>query len=157
EVRASLAPGAFVVESQDDEHPFYLAQYMTTCGYSNPDPTQCKGDPEWVNVIPIRQYLDRYLFFTDPTYSDASLVVVRERSPTTQQFADVTLDCAGVLTGWEPLGEALEFTRVDLAVDCQPAGGCDNGRHEMTSALPFGVTVWGWSSECSTGDFADAY
>src|SRR5690606_28720968 len=63
------APGPFVVESQDEEHPFYLAQYMTACGYINPDPTLCKGDPEWVNVIPTRQYLSRYVFFTEPTYA----------------------------------------------------------------------------------------
>src|SRR5690606_13612508 len=118
------APGPFVVESQDDEHPFYLAQYMTSCGYINPDPTLCKGDPEWVNVIPTRQYLSRYVFFTEPTYAHTSLVVVRERSPTTQQFADVTLDCAGALTDWQPLDEAFEYTRVDLVTDCEPVAGC---------------------------------
>ena len=25
-------------------------------------------------------------------------------------------------------------------------GGCSNGRQEISSALPFGVTVWGWGT-----------
>lgn len=141
-----FAPGPFVVESQDDEHPFYLAQYMTGSGFIFPDPgTGGEGDPEWVHVIATAQYLERYLFFTDPTYSETSLVVVRERSNTTQQFADVMLDCAGALSGWQPLGDDLEYTRVDLVAGGLPVGGCNNGRHEMTSTAPFGVTIWGWS------------
>jgi hypothetical protein len=28
-------------------------------------------------------------------------------------------------------------------------GGCDNGRHEMTSAGPFGITVWGFDNSVS--------
>jgi hypothetical protein len=143
EIALFFAPGPFVVESQDKDHPFYLAQYMTSASYVNPDPVHGDGDPEWVNVVPTEQYLDRYLFFTDPTYSDASLVVVRKRAPVTGQFADVTLDCAGSLSGWQPLGD-FQYTRVDLAVGLAGVNGCDNGRHEIVSEAPFGVTVWGW-------------
>ena len=139
------ASGPFVVESQDADHPFYIAQYMTggdCCGG--------EGDPEWVNMIPIDQYLDRYVFFTDPTYSETSVVIVRKRSQITQQFADVTLDCAGVLSGWQPIGD-YEYTRLDLVTgDFQNVGNCSNGRHEITSDVPFGVTVWGWGTPYTT-------
>jgi hypothetical protein len=142
ELAEFFAPGPFVVESQDGDHPFYLAQYMTGPQYSE-DPNGA-GDAEWVHVVPVDQYLDRYVFFTDPTFPETSLVVVRRKSPETQAFADVTLACAGALSGWQPLGE-LEYTRIDLVTgDYQPVNGCDNGRHEMTSAAPFAVTVWGW-------------
>jgi hypothetical protein len=145
ELAEFFAPGPFVVESQDEDHPFYLAQYMTSCDYVEEPPLRIlEGDPEWVHVVPTEQYLERYVFFTEPSYPETNLVVVRKRSSETQEFADVTLDCAGVLGGWQPLGD-FEYTRVDLVTgNFEPVGGCDNGRHEMTSAAPFGVTVWGW-------------
>jgi hypothetical protein len=131
------------VKSQDKDHPFYVAAYMTGAdaigGFSG------EGDPEWVNVIPTAQYLESYVLFTDPTYSETSLNVIR-RPALDNTFADVTLDCVGTLTGWQKLG-AYEWTRVDLVTgDFQNVGNCSNGRHEMKSTVPFGVTVWGWGS-----------
>lgn len=59
---------------------------------------------------------------------------------------DVNLDCAGTLTGWAPLGP-YEYTRVDMVTgNFQSVNGCSNGRHEISSEAPFGVTVWGWGS-----------
>jgi len=133
------ASGPFAVESQDASHPFYFAQYMTGGAAFGGE-----GDPEFVNIVPSDQYLNRYVFFTDPTYSETSLVVVRSRSEVDGTFADVDLDCAGVLTGWQPVGD-FEYTRIDLVTgDFQNVGNCSNGRHEITSDLPFAVTVWGW-------------
>ncbi len=135
--------GEWIVSSQDEDHPFYLAAYMT-----GGDPFNGEGDPEWVNVVPVDQYLDRYVFFTDPTFSETSIVVIRR--PKDGMFHDVTLDCAGALGGWQALGP-YEFTRLDLVTgDFQDVGNCSNGRHEITGNAPFGVTVWGWGSSAST-------
>jgi hypothetical protein len=132
--------GPYVVSSQDKDHPFYLASYMTGGADFGGE-----GDPEWVNVIPTAQYLDSYVLFTDPTYSETNLVVVRRPSKD-GTFADVKLDCAGVLTGWQPIGP-YQYTRVDLVTgNFQNVGNCSNGRHEMSSDVPFGVTVWGWGN-----------
>ncbi len=137
--------GNFIVESQDADHPFYLASYMTGGATYN-----STGDPEWVNVVPDAQYLDKYVFFTDPTYSETSLVVVRTKKD--GQFAPVNLECAGELGNWQALGNDYEFTRLDLVTgNFQNVGNCSNGRHEMNSANPFGVTVWGWGSPASQG------
>ncbi|HEY8378957.1 MAG TPA: IgGFc-binding protein, partial [Nannocystis sp.] len=131
-------PGPFVVRSQDSEHPFYLAAYMTG-GKAYGE----RGDPEFVNVVPSEQYLDRYVFFTDPTYSETSLVVVRRKVD--GSFADVNLGCAGTLGGWTAIDADHEYTRVDLVTgNFQGVGGCANGRHEISSLYPIGVTVWGW-------------
>ncbi len=147
DVAEFMAPGPFVVESQDADHPFYVAQHMT--GLSHINSSTDEGDPEWVNVLPADQYLDRYVFFTDPTYSETSLVVVRSRG-NGGAFQDVNLDCAGPLTGWTPIGD-YEYTRIDLVTgDFQNVGNCSNGRHEITSDGPFGVTVWGWGSNIAT-------
>jgi hypothetical protein len=134
------ASDPFYVKSQDANHPFYLSSYMT--GGEKYGGT---GDPEWVNAIPSDQFLTQYVLFTDPTYSETSLVVTRSRG-VDGQFADVTLDCAGVLTGWKPIGN-FETTGIDLVTgNFQNVGNCSNGRHEIHSDAPFGVTVWGWGT-----------
>lgn len=141
-----IGPGPYLVSSQDGEHPFYAAQYMT--GATHISPTAGEGDPEWVNVIPTAQFLDGYVFFTDPTYPETNLVVVRKRSTVTKKFEDVTLECAGTLGGWLPVGSPdgdFQYTRVDLVTgDFVDVGACSNGIQRMSSAAPFGVTVWGW-------------
>ena len=92
--------------------------------------------------MPSAQYLNKYVFFTDPTYSETNLVVIRSKKD--GAFADVTLGCAGVLGGWQPIGADQEFTRIDLVTgNFMDVGGCSNGRHEINSTNPFGVTVWG--------------
>ncbi len=173
------APGPFVVSS-DAAHPFYLAAYMTGgCGAPevggqcpsgsdplavNTGPLDGAGDPEFLNVVPPAQYLPRYTFFTDPTYSETNLVVVRVRDPQTGTMPDVGLDCAGTLTGWTPVGTGgrYEMTRVDLSTgDFQGVGSCDNGVHTIVATIrgaptgsgapvpEFGVTIWGWGSEAT--------
>jgi hypothetical protein len=134
----------FVVRSQDADHPFYLGAWMT--GAMGPADNQ--GDPDFVNVLPLAQYQSSYVFFTDHTYPETSLVVVRQKG-TDGRFAEVKLDCAAApIAGWRPVGE-LEFAWVDLVTrHFEPAiPGCSNGRREMTSAAPFAVTVWGWGTK----------
>jgi hypothetical protein len=142
------SPGPFVVRSQDAQHPFYLASYMTG-GASFDSGT---GDPEFINVVPPAQFLPRYTFFTDPTYPETNLVVVRARDAQTGQMPEVTLDCAGTLAGWTAVGTAgtYQMTRVDLSTgDFQGVGGCNNGVHVIASSpgASFGVTVWGWGND----------
>jgi hypothetical protein len=140
-------PTAFVVHSQDAAHPFYISGHMT--GWQSPyaGGLEDRGDPEFVNVIPSAQYLSRYTFFSDPTYPESNLVVVRHRNAQ-NTFDDVTLDCAGALQGWQTIGSSdYQFVRVDLVRGNFVAqGNCDNGRHLITSATPFAVTVWGWGN-----------
>jgi hypothetical protein len=143
EVKEFTTDTPFVVKSQDDDHPFILVTYMT----GEETVTQFYGDADFVRIVPTGQYLSRYVFFTDPTYPDTNLVVVRKKGDA--GFSDVKLDCAGTLSGWTPLGAAgdLEWTRIDLVSgDFTPQNGCDNGRHEMTSEQPFGLWVWGWGT-----------
>lgn len=138
----------FVVKSQDADHPFMVFTYMSGSGQiANQGGPAGYGDPDFVRIVPGLQYMKRYVFFTDPTYPETNLVVVRRKGKT--GFADVTLGCAGVLGGWQAVGkgDSYEYTRVDLSRhNFEPQGNCDNGRHEMTSAESFGLWVWGWGS-----------
>lgn len=143
EVADFTAAGPFHVRSQDEDHPFYAAAYMT-----GGQPFGGAGDPEWVNLIPPEQYQRRYIFFTDPTYSETELVVVRREED--GAFADVDLDCAGPIGDWKPLADGIEWTRVQLVTgNFAKVGKCANGRREISSSKPFGVTVWGWGSAAS--------
>jgi hypothetical protein len=131
----------FTVSSQDAMHPFMLFTYMTGSTFV----TEGYGDPDFVYDVPPAQYLSDYVFFTDPTYPETNLVVVRAAG-TDGQFHDVMLDCAGALTGWQSIG-AYQWTRADLSTgDFAAVGGCANGRHEIKSDAPFGLQVWGWGT-----------
>jgi hypothetical protein len=133
----------FDVKSQDDKHPFLLFEHMS--GSTWQQGLDGYGDADFVLQVPPPQYLSHYVFFADPTYPETNLVVVRTPDKN-GKFADVTLDCAGKLGGWQPIG-SYEWTRADLQTgDFQPVGNCSTGRHEMTSAQPFGLTVWGWGT-----------
>jgi hypothetical protein len=148
------APGPFTVKSQDVDHPFYMSAHMTGCQEVNPGADDCRGDPEFVNVIPAQQYLSSYVFFTDPTYPETNLVMVRNK--TASGFKDVTLDCAGIITGWLPADSSgeHEYARIDLVRhNFASQNGCDNGRHEIHSDAPFGLTVWGWGTAEAGGTF----
>jgi hypothetical protein len=94
--------------------------------------------------MPSAQYLSKYVFFTDPSYATTNLVFVREKG-SSGAFADVRLDCAGTLGGWQPVGAGgrYEIANVDLIRAFVPQGTCTNGPHTAESNAPFGLMVWG--------------
>lgn len=147
----------FRVRSQDPDHPFAMAQLMDTAnlpGGSRPGATApgfglALGDEEFVVVLPPAQFLARYAFFTDPTYATTNLVFTR--LDTGGGFKDVTVDCLGTITGWQPVGQDDDFevatadlVRADIGVN-----GCENGHHLAESEGPFGLVVWGLDSYSS--------
>jgi hypothetical protein len=153
---STIAP--FVVRSQDVMHPFYMSGHMT--GAQTLQGGQgVRGDPEFVNVIPPAEYLSSYVFFTDPTYPETNLVLTRIKGPS--GFADVTMDCGtggGVVTGWLPVGSSgiYEYALFDLSTgNFAGVNGCNNGRHEIKSNTPFGLTVWGWGSEATGAIYSE--
>ncbi len=136
----------FVVSSQDADHPFMVFSYMSGSGnIANAGGPAGYGDAEFVRSVPGLQYLSHYVFFTDPTYPETNLVIVRRKAKS--GFAEVELDCLGTVSGWQNVGDGsrYQYTHVDLSRhDFEPQGACDNGRHEMWSDAPFGLWVWGW-------------
>jgi len=149
------APGPFIVRTQDKAHPIYVGSYMTAGDLapyhpSASDFTSGHGDPEWVNVPPLDQFISNYVFLTDPTFGNTNLVFVR--STANGGGKDVTLDCLGPVTGWQKVGSSdYEMARVDLMFRGQPVGECANGAHRAWSDAPFGLTVWGFDDYASYG------
>ncbi len=142
------------VRAQDAKHPFYAAVFMTGAqmvGGAN------LGDPDFVNVVPSDQFLDRYVFFTDYTFPETTLTVVRKK--TVKGFHPVTLECAGEIDDWKPLGNKgeYEYAWVHVTKDATPqkfsGGTCGYGRHEARSTGPFSVSVWG-TGYCASYGYA---
>jgi hypothetical protein len=131
----------FYVEAQDGDHPFSMFTYMASSqqfgdGY---------GDPDFVLDVSPAQFLSSYVFFTDPTYPETNLVITRAPD-SGGQFHEVVLDCVGAIDGWQTVGN-YQWTRVDLETgDFHGVGACSTGRHEVHSAAPFGLQVWGWGT-----------
>ncbi len=121
--------GPFTVKSQDNAHPFYVAQIIGGAGGV--------GDEEYVNVLPPAQFLNRYIFFADPSYTTTQLVIIRVKGP--KGFADVTVAGVGKVTGWKSFGASYEYASVSTAT----------GPESATSDSPFGVVVWGFASYAS--------
>ncbi|MEM9692380.1 MAG: IgGFc-binding protein, partial [Myxococcota bacterium] len=138
---------AFAVASQGDEAPFFVGQTMAGC---HPNGFLCPGDDEYVNTLPPAQFLRNYVFFTDPSYETTNLVVTRVRQED-DTFADVTIECLGVIDGWQPVGTGGQFevATVDLVRNGNGIMDCGNGRQEATSEGRFGITVWGLSRVAS--------
>lgn len=145
----------FVVKSQDSKHPFHVNVYMTGSTYGGGTGTRTTGDPDFVNVPPADQYLDRYVFFTDFTFPETTLTVVRRK--TAKGFVPVELECGGEITGFQPLGSSgtYEFAWVKLTsgfvAQKLAKGECSYGRQEAHSTGPFAVTVWGMGVDASYG------
>jgi IgGFc binding protein len=143
----------FAVRSQDDEHPFALTQYMPGtpqtgtidgCGAPPSEGLKCGlGDEDWINLMPAQQFLQRYVFFTDPTYATTNLAIVRTRGAT--GFEDVTVECLGLVDGWEPVGNGgkYEVSHTDLVRGNQALKNCATSRHVASSKGLFGLVVWG--------------
>ncbi len=132
----------FVVRTQDSAHPVYVASVMTGRVVSTTD----LGDPQTALAIPTDQWLDSYQFVSDYTYPMSAVFVTRRK--TNGEAHDVTLDCAGPLTGWKPIGGDYEWTYADLSRANQPVsypdgGACTDGAHRIWSDAPFAMTVWG--------------
>jgi IgGFc binding protein len=150
-----ITDSLFVVKSQDSKHPFHVNVYMTGANYGGGSGGRTLGDPDFVNVPPTDQYLDRYVFFTDFTFPETSLTLVRRK--TANGFMPVKLDCGGEIMNFQPLGSSgqYEFAWVKLTSGFQPqkiaTGTCGYGRIEASSEGPFGITVWGVATDASYG------
>ncbi len=151
------ATGPFQISSQDADHPFTLAQVMRSSHFITDGGGTIRagstadlhgwpytlGDEEFVVLLPPAQFLQHYVFFTDPSYPTTNLVITR--SHTDAGFHDVDLDCLGTIGGWQPVGSGgqYEVATVDLIRAGVSVGSCLNGRHTAASDGPFGIVVWG--------------
>ncbi len=152
EVASFMSDELVVVKSQDADHPFYASVMMTGALFNSGAAAVSDGDPDFVNLVPTDQFLDRYVFFADHTFPETSLTLVRRK--TASGFMPVMIDCIGEVQSFRPLGATgeYEYAWVDLTKGFRPTSGtCGAGRREAKSDGPFSVTVWGMGYCASYG------
>lgn len=152
ELAVFFADEPFVVRSQDESHTFYFSESMTGSNYQRERHGYLEPRDDWrggaltVHQLATSHWKNAYPLFAPVDFPEHSLVIVRPRGG-----ADVRLDCAGTLTGWQPVGERYEFVRVALTGHLYepivyPAGTCQGGPHWIESDGPFSGTLWGWGN-----------
>ncbi len=158
ELAVFFADDPFTVRSQDDAHPFYFSESMTSSRYQQdrhgvpigPEGTTYRGGAVTVHQIATSRWKKQYPFFAPMDFADHALVLVRARSG-----PDVRLDCAGTISGWQSVGDRFEYARVPLTGHLYepityPSGTCEAGPHWIESDGPFSGTLWGWGNSDTT-------
>jgi hypothetical protein len=119
--------GAFRVWSQDDAHPFYIAEM-----------------PHFVSLPPVKQLATAKAFvFTDGTFGTTALGLVRGREADAGSWANVSID--GVVLddlSWSAFGDgSAPYQRQTLTIRSAYAltGATTDGPHVITSTGPFTV------------------
>jgi hypothetical protein len=113
--------------------PFMPVQYL-----EGKDSSDAKGDPAMYQMIPIEQFLDRYVFVTGVNYDENYAQVIRVKGA-----ADVKINDK-VVTGYYLINSVngLQYEVADVLLD--PGAGPDVVLAESDD--PFGVIVIGYHS-----------
>lgn len=129
---------SFFLDSADPDDPqsiptgvFMPVQYLQGSRYQE-DPAESTeiGDPAMVQMVPVEQFLNRYVFSTGVGFDFHYVQVIRQiGSPT------VFIDNMSV-TGYYPVNETWEVA--DYAIT--------EGAHVIDSGSPFGIVQVGYSS-----------
>lgn len=104
-----------------------VAQFLVGQEYN--DLSADTGDPAMSLGIPKEQWRNSYAFLTPNTYDRDFVNVIAPNG------APVTIDDLPI-TRWEPI-EGTELAAARVAVSA--------GQHRMSSAVPFGITVYGYA------------
>jgi len=152
----------FVVSSGDANHPIFVVAHMvdprdfdSNCLELDASTYSTEGSNAMHAAPSVEHWGTRYDLFMPLNSPASELVVVRAIGGN-----DVTLDCAGTITGWQPIDTAYEFTRVWISQDTNgtfnpvvyTSGTCDTGVHTISSVGSFGVTAYGWISAPFNGN-----
>lgn len=157
-------PGSFLVTAMSgsvdptEPHPIMVVNYLKgaqqTAAETGVDPDDLgtqRGDPAMTLSVPVEQYLDSYVFLSDPSYDYNYVVIVRS-----DPSQPIRLDC------WDPIPES-EFVAVSgtyqrAEVTLKNATGTADGAcggwgdvHSISSAAPFGIWVYGYYQDTSYG------
>jgi hypothetical protein len=148
--------GPFVVRSQDAAHPFHVSLLMKTVTAVCPrDEYDCeedqRGNVELAGVLPPAEYARHFAFLAEPSHAETWLVATRRKDGGV--FHDVTLDCAGTIGNWKPIGSEglyeyayVALSRGNFAPQTYAGGTCTLGPHRVDSDGPVTLTLWGWGS-----------
>ena len=135
---SGIVAGAVVFESDDEEKPIFVTQFMT--GSSRPG-TSGIGDPAMGNMTPSEQYLAAYTFSTpgDDQFAQHFLSVIAENDDVAD--GEVSLDGAAIPAG--------QFTAITGTSFSYAVVQIDEGTHTTSSRGVHGITVEGYNDDDS--------
>ena len=108
-----------------------------------------RGDPAMTLSVPVEQFLDSYVFLSDPSYAYNYVVVVR-----TEAGQVIHLDCLDPIpdSKFEPVADTYQRAQIVLSAENGGAdGSCSSGAHKIWSDKPFGIWVYGYYADTSYG------
>ncbi len=108
-----------------------------------------RGDPAMTLSVPVEQYLDSYVFLSDPSYAYNYVVVVR-----TEAGQVIHLDCLDPIPDgkFEAVADTYQRAQIVLSAENGGAdGSCTSGAHHIWSNKPFGIWVYGYYADTSYG------
>ncbi len=121
--------GDFKIEAN---HPILVAQYMTGSSTTN---AADSGDPAMLLTVPARQYRRDYVFLVPDTYDDDWVTIVYP-------------DGAAPMLDGEPI-DVAQGTAIGASGFKVLRLSVTDGRHEITSDLPVGLSVYGYDFNIS--------
>jgi hypothetical protein len=92
--------------------------------------------------VPVEQYLNEYIFLSDPTYAYNYVVVVR-----TDPDEPIHLDCLDPIPDNMFQNITGTYSRAVVTLESEtgnPDGTCTSGAHRIWSESPFGIWVYGY-------------
>lgn len=142
-----------------DPHPIMVMNYLKgaeqTAAESGVDISVLgnkRGDPAMTLSVPVEQYLNNYVFLSDPSYAFNYVVIVRS-----DPSQPIQLDC------WDPIPETEfvavsgNYQRADVTLKSEIPGEVDGSCegwgdvHNIWSPAPFGIWVYGYFADTSYG------
>ncbi len=158
-------PGSFLVTASsgspdptEDPHPIMVVNYLKGAEQTAADSNTTinalgnqRGDPAMTLSVPVEQYLDNYVFLSDPSYAFNYVVIVRS-----DPSQPIHLDC------WDPIPETEfvavsgSFQRAEVTLKNESGtadGNCEGWGdvHSIWSPAPFGIWVYGYFADTSYG------
>ena len=140
----------FLATSDSPNRPFMAVQVMVGAALAGESLGNLRGNPAMTLSVPTAQYLDRYAFLSDPTYSYNWLVVVRTNSSDV-----IRLDCLDPIPNarFATIGSGpYQVARITLSAESGGVDGtCTSGAHFISGDGPFGIWVFGVYADTSYG------
>jgi len=142
----------------EDPHPILVMNYLKgaeqTAADSGTDINSLgnkRGDPAMTLSVPVEQYLNNYVFLSDPSYAFNYVVIVR-----TDPTQPIHMGCLDPIPESKFEWVSGDFQRAEVILNAE-SGGSDGtcqgwgSVHNIWSAAPFGIWVYGYYADTSYG------
>ena len=154
--RSFLVQSASTQPDAQDQPPILVVNYLNGAektaqesGTSIDALGNQRGDPAMTLSVPVEQYLNSYVFLSDPSYAYNYVIVVR-----TDPNQIIHLDCLDPIPEAKFTPVAGDYGRAKVVLSAEDGsqdGTCSSGAHRIHSDRAFGIWVYGYFADTSYG------